>query len=89
MHGPKWSFLLILNCIWTWCGRYENLGQVVPGVSGYPTSMSIPWVDGLSTDPQVMGRHSLVSELRYTNTYGFRDLGLGHGRKVYEYRRLV
>ena len=23
---------------------------------------------GLSTDPRVLGRHSLVSELRYTNT---------------------
>ena len=32
MHGPKWPFLLILNCIWTCCGRCENLGQVVPWV---------------------------------------------------------
>ena len=32
MHEPKWSFLLILNCIWTRCGRCENLGQVIPWV---------------------------------------------------------
>ena len=32
MHGPKWPFLLILNCIWIRCGRCENLGQVVPWV---------------------------------------------------------
>ena len=32
MHGPKWPFLLILNCIWNRCGRRENLGQVVPWV---------------------------------------------------------
>ena len=33
-------------------------------VSGYPTSTSIPRVDGLSTDPLVLGRQSLVYELR-------------------------
>ena len=27
-------------------------------VSGYPTSTNIPRVDGLSTDPREMGRHS-------------------------------
>ena len=37
-------------------------------VSGYPTSMNIPRVDGLSTDPREMGRHSLISELRFINT---------------------
>ena len=26
-------------------------------VSSYPTSTSLPRVDGLSTDPQVLGRH--------------------------------
>ena len=31
-------------------------------VSGYPTSTNIPQVDGLSTDPQVLGRHSLSQE---------------------------
>ena len=33
MHGSKWPFLLILNCIWTRYGRCENLGQVVPWVA--------------------------------------------------------
>ena len=32
MHGPKWKFLLILNYIWTRCGRCENLEEVVPWV---------------------------------------------------------
>ena len=32
--------------------------------SGYVTSTSLSRVDGLSTDPQVLGRHSLVLELR-------------------------
>ena len=32
MHGPKWPFLFILNCIWTRCGLCENLGYVVPWV---------------------------------------------------------
>ena len=36
-------------------------------------------VDGGQWDPQEMGRHNLVSEHRYTSTYGLRDLGLGHG----------
>ena len=35
---------------------------------GYPTSTSIPRVNGLSTDTPVLGRHSLVSEHRYTTT---------------------
>ena len=56
MQGPKWPFLLILIV-------YES-----DVVSGYPTSTSIPQVDGLSTDPRVLGRHSLVSERRYTST---------------------
>ena len=29
-------------------------------MSGYPTFTRIPRVDGLSTDPQVLGRHNLV-----------------------------
>ena len=37
-------------------------------VLGYRTSTSLPQVDGLSTDPRVLGRHNLVSELRYTST---------------------
>ena len=37
-------------------------------VSGHPISMSFPQVDGWSTDPKFLGRHTLVSELRYTIT---------------------
>ena len=32
-------------------------------VSGYPTSTSIPRVDGLSTDPREMGRHNEHGEI--------------------------
>ena len=46
-------------------------------VLGYPTSASFPRVDGWSTNPWVLGRHSLVSELRYTSTLGLRGMGLG------------
>ena len=37
-------------------------------VSGHPKSTGIPRVDWLSTGPPGLERHSLVSELRYTNT---------------------
>ena len=33
-------------------------------VSSHPKSIGIPRVDGLSTGPLDLGRHSLVSELR-------------------------
>ena len=33
-------------------------------VSGHPKSTGIPRVDGLSTGPLDLGRHSMVSELR-------------------------
>ena len=46
----------------------ETLPDFCECLAGYPTSTSIPRVDGLSTGPPVMGRHNLVSELRYTNT---------------------
>ena len=36
--------------------------------SGYSTFTSIPRVDELSTDTPGLGRHSLVSEPRYTAT---------------------
>ena len=36
-------------------------------------------VDGWSTDPRILGRHSLVSELRYTNTLGLASMGLDNG----------
>ena len=37
-------------------------------VSGHPKSIGISRVDELSTGPSDLGRHILVSELRYTNT---------------------
>ena len=37
-------------------------------ILGHLISMSFPQVDGWLTGPRVLGRHSLVSELRYTNT---------------------
>ena len=37
-------------------------------VSGHPKSTGIPQVDGLSTGPPELGRHSLVSEPRLTIT---------------------
>ena len=37
-------------------------------VSGYPTSISFPWVNGWSTNPRVFRRHKLVSEHRYAIT---------------------
>ena len=37
-------------------------------VPGHPISMSFPQVDDWSTDPWVLGHHSLVSELKYTIT---------------------
>ena len=33
-------------------------------VSGHLKSMGITWVDGLSTGPSDLGRHSLVLKLR-------------------------
>ena len=35
---------------------------------GLPDIHDIPQVDGLSTDTPILGRHNLVSELRYTST---------------------
>ena len=43
----------------------RGLNGVVPG---YPTSTNLLRVDGLSMDPRDLGRQSLVSELRNTNT---------------------
>ena len=37
-------------------------------VSGHPKSTGIPQVEGLLMGPPDLGCHSLVSELRYTNT---------------------
>ena len=37
-------------------------------VSGHSISKIFPQVDGWSIDPRVLGRHNLVSKLRYMNT---------------------
>ena len=52
-------------------------------VSGYPTSTNFLLVDGLLTDPRDLRCHSLVSELRYTNTLGSLGIGLEHAVKVW------
>ena len=33
----------------------------------------------INNHPRDLGSHSMVSEHRYTTTYGLRDMGLGHG----------
>ena len=47
-------------------------------VSGHQKPTGIQWVDGLSTGPPNLGCHSLVSELRYTNTQDSVGTGLDH-----------
>ena len=58
-------------------------------VSGYPTSTSIPRVDGLSTDTPVLGRHTLSPYLFIIGAEGLSTLikqseqrGELHGNKV-------
>ena len=81
MQGPKWPLLYShVDPVWSLylLGQVLYLGKSSPYkgdsaqfslvVSGYPTLMSFPRVDGLSTDTLVLGRHSLVSELKYTST---------------------
>ena len=61
-------------------GRAPHTNETLPDFHecrvGYPTSTSIPRVDGLSTDTPVLGRHIMVSEHRYTTTLGLRGYGL-------------
>ena len=77
MYGPKWPFLLILivygpgvvvvNCWDRFCtlGRAPRTKETLPDFHEWcrvtPTSTNIPRVDGLSTDPREMGRHSWLS----------------------------
>ena len=75
---PIWAiFNYNLACFkWKWINGPEvaiwllNLWILVNGthsaISGHPISMNFPHVDGWSMDPWVLGRHNLVSELRYT-----------------------
>ena len=66
--------VVIVNCLGQvlYLGRAPRTKETLPDFRecrvGYPTSTSIPRVDGLSTDTPVLERHSLVSEHRYTTT---------------------
>ena len=66
--------VVIVNCLVQvlYLGRAPRTKETLPDFRecrvGYSTSTSIPRVDGLPTDTPVFGRHSLVSEHRYTTT---------------------
>ena len=66
--------VVIVNCLGQvlYLGRAPHTKETLPDFRecqvGYPTSTSIPRVNGLSTDTPVLGHHSLVSEHRYTTT---------------------
>ena len=77
MYGPKWPFLLILiiygpgvvvvNCWDRFCtlGKALRTKESLPNFHEWcrvPTSMNIPRVDGLSTDPREIGRHKLTPQ---------------------------
>ena len=80
MQGPKWQFLLIFIHMLTLCGHWDKfvlwvelpvqmrLCPIFVSGVGLPAFTSIPRVDGLSKDPRVLGRYSMVSEHRYTTT---------------------
>ena len=56
--------VVIVNCLGQvlYLGRTPRTKETLPDFrecrEGYPTSMSIPRVDGLSTDTPVLGRHT-------------------------------
>ena len=76
--------VVIVNCLKQvlYLGRAPRTKETLPDFRecrvGYPTSMSIPRVDGLATDTPVLGRHNMVSELRYTITCSVLGMGLGY-----------
>ena len=76
--------VVIVNCLRQvlYLGRAPRTKETLPDFRecrvDYPTSTSIPWVDGLSTDTPILGRHSLVSELSYTITCSVLGMGLGY-----------
>ena len=55
--------VVIVNCLGQvlYLGRAPRTKETLPDFRecrvGYPTSTSIPWVDGLSTNIPVLGRH--------------------------------
>ena len=81
MQGPKWP---LFTLIWTLCGHWmcwdrlctkgraprtkETLPDFRERCRVTRHSRVFPRVDGLSTDTPDLGRHSLVSEHRYTAT---------------------
>ena len=62
----------LLEYSWVYSGRVLVYGPKRPFLFRYGSHdtrrIDFLWVDGLSTDTLGLGRHSLVSELRYTNT---------------------
>ena len=72
MQGPKWPLfyshvdpvwsLLIVGISfvpWVELPVQRRLCPIFVSGVGYPTSTSIPRVDRLSTDPRVLGRHTI------------------------------
>ena len=57
--------VVIVNCLGQvlYLGRASRTNETLPDFRecrvGYPTSTSVPRVDGLSTDTPVLGRHRL------------------------------
>ena len=76
--------VVIVNCLGQvlYLGRAPRTKETLPDFRecrvGYPTSTSIPRVDGFSTDTPISGHHSMVSELRYTITCSVLGIGLGY-----------
>ena len=63
-YGPYVIIVNLLGQVYT-LGRAPRTKETLPDFPecrvGYPTSTSIPRVDGLSMGPPGLGRHSLVS----------------------------
>ena len=89
MQGPKWPlFYSHIDPVWslliigTGCalGRAPRTKETLPDfreLSGNPTSTSILRVDGLSTDPPVLGRHRIPLGSLLVYLHGF-EWNFGH-----------
>ena len=89
--GPKWSFYSCCNYIGLlgtgfmqvmYLGRAPRTKETLPDFLKWRRVTRHPLVFRrlrVVNGPPGLGRHSLVSELRYTSTLGLGDLGLGHG----------
>ena len=87
MQGPKWLVILlacgpcvvIVNCLGQvlYLGRAPRTKETLPDFRecrvGYPTSTSIPRVDGLSTDTPILRRHKWFGSTH--NCQAFPPLG--------------